>query len=219
MPTTRHPSRRTIAGAATAAGAVALLSACQPVPGNLKDTTPPAITFKVGGTAVAAGSTIHLGSAAKEIVITAKDGGGIESLFTSLENRFVCTHGSASITETDTNPASNKGYGYDISTHSYLAQRTAPDDFWPDVDHDGVKDASEHHLRYDELFVVQSKSIVQQSINAYTVGSDCLMADGTTHGTVTSSKLIVRATAVNTRGEILSAPTAQKRTVAKLTIT
>lgn len=207
--------KRIIAGAASL-GLIAALSACRPVTGNLHDLTPPSINFSVNG--VAASGSVTLGGVGQQIVITATDTGGVESLETAIENHFICTAGASAVAESDTNPMSLKGYDYSIIEHAYLAHRTAPDDFWPDKNNNGVKDVSEHKLRYDQLIVIDDASLVQQSLDTYHSGADCLLPDGTTHGTVSGDRLLITATAKNTRSEIASAPASQSTRTATLQV-
>jgi hypothetical protein len=212
-------NRTRLAAGATVLGLVGVLSACKPVVGNLNDKTAPAITFSVGGHNVVAGHTYHMGNTAKQIVTTATDSGGIDYIETAVVNHLVCTSGATHAAETDSNPQALRGFDYSLDQHVYFAHRTTPDAFWPDINGNGVNDASEHNWRYDQLGVTTEASIVQLSVDAYHPGSDCLMPNGTTHGTVSSNFLVITATAKNARSEILSAPVSQGTRNASITLT
>lgn len=214
----RTSPRKLITGIA-AVGLFGLLAACKPVVGNLNDKTPPVISFTVGGHAVSANHPFHMGSTAQQVVATASDSGGVDSLETAIVNHFVCTAGGASDAETDSNPQALRGFDYSLDQHVYFAHRTTPDAFWPDTNNNGVNDPSEHNLRYNQLVVISEASIVQLSVDAYTPGSDCIMSDGTTHGVVSSDVLVITATATNARSEILSAPHSQGTTNTSITLT
>lgn len=216
---THHTSTRNIITGVAAIGLVGLLAACKPVVGNLNDKTPPVISFSVGGHPVTASHAYHMGATAQQIIATAGDSGGVDSLETAIINHFVCAAGGVSVAETDSNPQALRGFDYSLDQHVYFAHRTSPDAFWPDTNNNGVNDPSEHNLRYNQLIVISEASIVQLSVDAYKPGSDCLMPDGTTHGTVSSDVLVITATATNARSEILSAPKSQGTTNTSITIT
>jgi hypothetical protein len=210
---TRSSHHKLLIGSVATVSLVAL-SACKPVVGNLSDQTPPKITFTVNGNTVPNNGSYDVFGIGYQVIIKATDSGGIESIETAIENHFTCTAGSVGAAETDTNPSSLKGYDYSIATHSYNAHRTSPDDFWPDVNNNHVKDVAERKLRYNELLVIDDKALVQQSFDAYADGAVCVMPDGTTNGTVSHDELTIRATAKNTRSEILSAPSSQSTATA-----
>lgn len=205
---------RTALFASVGAGAALLLSACEAVPGNLRDTSPPSITFTYGSTVVPNGTT-KLVNSAKQLLIKGKDSGGMESIETAIVSHVTCTRLGVHAHLSDTNPQSLKGYEYFMPDQVYYAHRTTPDGFWPDANNNGINDPSEHHLRYNELWIVDSKELVGQSFAANSLGEDCVMPSGKT-GTITDSYLEVTATARNTRSEIASAPLSQKQRKASI---
>ncbi len=199
---------------AAAAGITVLLTACQPVVGSKTDTTPPKISFSVAGNTVPNNGSYDVFGTAYQVVVKASDNGGVDSVLTSIENHFTCTAGSTSEDLTDSNPQALRGYDYSLDQHTYFAQRTTPDNFWPDHNNNHVNDAPDHKYRFDQLLLVDEPSIVQLSLDAYKVGSDCIMSDGTTHGSVTAGHIVIRATAKNVRSEVAGAPASQSTTTA-----
>jgi hypothetical protein len=195
-----------------AAGITVLLTACQPVVGNKNDTTPPKISFSVAGNTVPNDGSFDVFGKGYDIVVTATDPGGVDTLETSIQNYFTCTAGGLSEDHTDQNPQALRGFDYSLDQHVYYGHRLAPDTFFPDHNGNHVNDVSDHKYRYNQLIVLDEASIVQLSLDAYKVGADCIMDDGTTHGSVTASHIDVVAVATNVRGEIAGAPVSQTTT-------
>ncbi|HEY4333100.1 MAG TPA: hypothetical protein VGM78_11045 [Ilumatobacteraceae bacterium] len=193
-------------------GVTVLLTACQPVVGNKNDHTPPKISFTIAGNTVPNNGSYDVFGVGYDVLVTATDQGGVDSVETAIENHFTCTAGGTSQDEVDSNPQALRGFDYSLDQHVYFAHRTAPDAFWPDVNNDHVEQTAERKLRYNQLIVLDEASIVQLSLDAYKVGSDCLMSDGTTHGTVSAGHLILTATATNVRSEVAGAPASQSTT-------
>ena len=201
------------------AGAVVVArSACTPVVADHADTTPPTITWRLDGAVVAGGSTVHVSPAGVEVMLVGHDHGGMDVLEFAPENHITCTAGSVSQDQTDVNPQWLRGYDYSLDQHVYFGHRIAPDDFWPDVNHDGIEQTRERRLRYDDLVLGFARADVAIAVTIDAVGTACLLQDGTTPGTVTRSNVVLTASAQNARSEV-SGLTSQTTTTSTVTLT
>jgi hypothetical protein len=174
---------------------LAALAACQPVPGDANDVSPPSIRFQVGSQTVSGG--VSLASLPPEgITAVGADSGGMTSLDVTNIAVFDCLAlGRREVQSAQLIDIPQTRYSE--QTHTYQGPSG---EFWPDVDGDQVNDPEEQLLRYDELFQAVDVEYLS-SINGIN-GTSCTMADGSA-GTATVRYVIVEAFATNYRASIL----------------
>jgi hypothetical protein len=182
-------------GLLLAVPAFGLLVACQPVPGDPNDISPPAISFSVSDRPVAGGVSLA-GLPPTGVRVVASDPGGMTSLHLTNIVVFDCLargrHEVQSAQLIDI-PATQ----YDELSHVYHGPNG---DFWPDADGDGVNEPAEFGLRYDQLLQDVDREYLQ-SINGVE-GQPCTMSNGTA-GTSTVRYVLIEALALNFRASIL----------------